>query len=1034
MKAALALITICTVGLLLEPRPASALDPSLDVSQYAHTAWTARDGFSVGAIFAMAQTPDGYLWLGSEFGLYRFDGVHPVLWQPPAGQQLPHKPYALLVTRDGTLWIGTFEGLVSWNGGKLNYYPEIGKAFVTSLLEDHEGTVWVGTYSTTVLPARVCAIRTGKVQCKGEDGAFGAFVWSLGQDSSGTVWAGADSGVWRLKPGPAQRYPTPGLRVGDLLKSDDGRLLIGISGAGLKRPVADKLEPYPIYSAMNRNALLADREIDSNKLLRDRDGGLWIGTHQRGLIHIHHGRTDIFTKSDGLSGDISCSLFEDREGNVWFASSRGLDRFRELAVTTISTKQGLSSAYVSALVAGADGSVWVGTHDGLTKWKNGQAIVFRKANGLPDDFVNSLFEDNRGRVWASFSGHRLSYSSDGRFVSVAGVPSEEVYCIAGEDKGNLWLSGNKGLTHMRNGKVVEHFPWSVMGRSQQAKILAPHEGGVWLAFWTDGGVLYFNDGVVRASFTSANGLGKGHVAGMQLDHDGALWAATQEGGLSRIKDGHVATLTTNNGLPCDTIHWSIEDDDRSLWLNTACGLVRIARTELDAWIADPGRRIEMTLWDAADGVGLVSTSPAYFNPPVAKSADGKLWFLGPEGVSVVDPHHLAFNKVRPPVRIEQIVADHKLYWQNWPGLAVSNLRLPARVRDVTIDYSALSLAAPEKVHFKYKLEGQDRDWREVINDREVQYSNLPPRHYRFRVMASNNSGVWNEQGDTLEFSIAPAYYQTVWFRMLCVIALAGLLWAAYLWRVRQLQHQFDITLEARISERTRIARDLHDTLLQSFHGLLLRFQTVSVLLPERPTEAKERLDTAIDQAAGAITQGRDAVQGLRASTVERNDLARAISTLGEELQTDSTDRQPVTFRVAVEGEPRELHPILRDDIYKIAAEALRNGFHHSRAKQVEVELRYDDGQFRLRVRDDGKGIDPALLSSDGLEGHYGLRGMRERATLVGGELAIWSKVDSGTEVELIIPASKAYTKSARRFWSSARPSKRHKGMNERIEL
>ncbi len=1015
MRAARALITIAILSFLLVPDPALALDPSLDISQYGHKSWTARDGFSVGAIFAMAQTPDGYLWLGSEFGLYRFDGVQPVLWQPPAGQQLPNKPYALLVTRDGTLWIGTFEGLVSWDGGKLTYYPEIGKAFVTSLLEDHAGAVWVGTYGSRDLPARVCAMRTGSVQCKGEDGAFGSFVWSLGEDSSGTVWAGADTGIWRLNPGAAQRYPTPGLRVGDLLKSEDGRLLIGISGAGLKRVIADKLEAYPIYRGMNRNALLPDREVDSNKLLRDRDGGLWIGTHQRGLIHIHNGRTDVFSKSDGLSGDISCSLFEDREGNVWFASSRGLDRFRELPVATISTKQGLSSSYLSSLVAGADGSVWVGTHDGLTRWKNGHSTIFRKPNGLPDDFVNSLFVDNRGRVWASFSRHRLTYFENGSFVSVAGVPSEEVYCIAGDDKDNLWLSGNKGLSHMRDGHLVESFPWSAMGRSQQAKILAPNQGGVWLAFWSEGGVLYFKDGVVRASFTTANGLGKGHVAGIRLDQNGALWAATQEGGLSRIKDGRVATLTTNNGLPCDTIHWSIEDDDHSLWLNTACGLVRIARTELDAWIADPKHRVETTLWDAADGVGLASASPAYFNPPVAKSTNGKLWFLGGEGASVVDPHHLAFNKIPPPVHIEQIVADHKSYWQNLPGQAASHLRLPPRVRDLTIDYTALSLAAPEKVHFKYKLEGQDSDWREVVNDREVQYSNLRPRPYRFRVVAANNSGVWNEQGDALEFSIAPAYYQTIWFRTLCVIAFAGLLWAAYQWRVRQMHHDFAMTLEARVGERTRIARDLHDTLLQSFHGLLLRFQTVSVLLPERPIEAKEKLDSAIEQAAGAITEGRDAVQGLRASTVERNDLALAISTLGEEFENDSSNHRPATFRVSVEGQARDLHPILRDEIYKIAAEALRNAFHHAQAKQVEVEIRYDD-EFRLRVRDDGKGIDAAVLSSQGREGHYGLRGMRERATLIQGKLAVWSEVDEGTEVELRVPASAAYTTDRKRSW------------------
>ncbi len=393
MKAVLALITISTLTLLLGCPLVLALDPSLEVSQYGHTAWTARDGFSVGAIFAMAQTPDGYLWLGSEFGLYRFDGVHAVPWQPPAGQHLPGAPYSLLVTRDGTLWIGTFTGLVSWNGGKLTQYPELGEVFVTSLLEDREGTVWAGTVT-----GRLCAIANGNLHCFGEDGAFGSFVWSLDEDSSGALWAGAESGVWRWKPGPPKRYAMSGMRIGDLTNFADGQLLIGIRGGGLKRLVADKLESYPVHSAMNRNALLPDREVDSNKLLRDRDGGLWIGTQQRGLIHIHNGRTDVFTKSDGLSGDISCSLFEDREGNVWFASSRGLDRFRELPVATISAKQGLSSDYASSLVAGTDGSIWVGTHDGLTRWRNGQTTIFRKANGLPADFVQSLFEDNQNAL------------------------------------------------------------------------------------------------------------------------------------------------------------------------------------------------------------------------------------------------------------------------------------------------------------------------------------------------------------------------------------------------------------------------------------------------------------------------------------------------------------------------------------------------------------------------------------------------------------------------------------------------------------
>ncbi len=1020
MKRWLLLITIGMLHALLGSPRLLALDPSLDISQYGHTSWTARDGFSVGAIFAMAQTPDGYLWLGSEFGLFQFDGLHAIPWQPPAGQQLPDKPYSLLVTRDGTLWIGTFAGLLSWDGSKLTRYPEIGEAFITSLLQDRKGTVWAGVFGTAsdTPGGRLCAIRSGHAECYAQDGAFGGFVWSLGEDRSGTLWVGAESGLWRWNPGSPKRYATPkGKNVGDIVTSADGWVLIGISRAGLKRPLADKLEPYPIHSAVNRDATLTDGDVDSNKLLRDRDGGLWIGTYGRGLIHVHHGQTDVFRKSDGLSGDISCSLFEDREGTIWYASSQGLDRFRKLPVTTISVQQGLSSDLTTSLVAGIDGSVWVASHDGLTQWNNGQTTIYRKANGLPDNFVQSLFHDAGGRIWATFAEHGLAYFQRGRFVRLPGVPSKEVYSISGDSSGNLWLSGESGLSHMHNGRLVEHFPWSALGRHQQAKIVVTEQGGVWLAFWQGGGVLYFKDGQVRASYTAADGLAKGEVAGLRLDGDGALWAATEHGGVSRIKDGHVITLATSNGLPCDAIHWSIEDDDRALWLYTGCGLVRITRSELEEWVADPTRTVKTTVWDAADGVQLRATAATPFSPTVAKSTDGRLWFLSGEGVQVVDPGHLPFNKLPPPTHILQVIADQKTYWQNLPGEAGSKLRLPPRIHDLQIDYTALSLVAPEKMQFRVKLDGQDSDWRVPVNPRHSHYTNLPPGAYRFRVLASNNSGVWNEQGDTLEFSIAPAYYETNWFRAVCAAIFLALLWVAYQWRVRYLHHQFEMTLDARVSERTRIARDLHDTLLQSFHGLLLRLQTVSQILRERPMEAQEQLDSTIEQAAEAITEGRNAVQGLRASTVETNDLALAISTVGEELAVHSTDQRPV-FHVAVEGETRNLHPIIRDEIYKIATEALRNAFRHSQARRIEVEIRYDHEQFRLRVRDDGKGIDPAVVSSPGNEGHYGLRGMKERAALIQGKFTVWSEVGAGTEVELRIPANIAFTTNERNSWLS----------------
>jgi signal transduction histidine kinase/ligand-binding sensor domain-containing protein len=1012
MKAVLALITISTISLLLGATPVPALDPSLEVSQYAHNAWTIRGGFFKGNIYSIAQTPDGYLWLGTEFGLFRFDGVRSIPWQPPAGQHLPdNNIHRLLAARDGTLWIGTFAGLAMWSGGKLTPRPELGGGVVTSLIEDREGTVWAGAWGSP--NGRLCAMRSGSSQCYGEDGAFGRLVSALSEDSSGTLWVGAQSGLWRWKPGPPKRYATPQLQISELSKVEDGRLLIAVYGAGLMQLAGDTLESYPIRGAISTNGLLQNRDVNSNRLLQDRDGGLWIGTVERGLIHVHHGRTDVFTRSNGLSGDVIFSLFEDREGNVWVTTTGGLDRFRELPVATFSVKQGLSSDATQSVLAATDGSVWIGTHDGLTRWQNGQNATFHKANGLPDDAMQSLFQDDHGRIWVS-TARGLAYFQDGRFVAVNGARGGEVYGITGDTAGSLWLSEDQGLLHFVEGHLVEQIPWSELGRRENASVLLSdrEHGGVWLGFWLGGGVSYFKDRQLRVSYAVANGLGEGHVPDLRFDRDGALWAAT-EGGLSRIKDGRIATLTSRNGLPCNTIHWTIEDDDRSFWLYTACGLVRIARSELDGWIAEPKRRIETSAWDAGDGVRLRSVAATRYTPRVAKSTDGKLWFVTNDGVQVLDPQHLTVNKLAPPVRIEEIMADHKIYWQNLPGGGVSNLRLPPRTRDLQIDYTALSLVAPEKVHFKYNLEGQDQDWKEVVNDREAQYTNLAPRHYRFRVIASNNSGVWNEQGDTLEFFVDPAYYQTNWFRALCAAAFMALLWAAYQFRVQQLRHEFDMTLEARVGERTRIARDLHDTLLQSFHGLLLRFQTVSLLLPERPMEAKEKLDSAIEQAAGAITEGRDAVQGLRASTVERNDLALAISTLGEELENDSSTHRPATFRVSVEGQPRDLHPILRDEIYKIATEALRNAFHHSQAKQVEVEIRYGS-EFRLRVRDDGKGMDAAVLSSHGLEGHYGLRGMRERAKLIKGKLVVWSEVDEGTEVELRVPASAAYTTDRKR--------------------
>jgi signal transduction histidine kinase/ligand-binding sensor domain-containing protein len=980
------------IGTLLACCPcASALNPSLDINQYAHTAWTVRDGFFKGTIYAIAQTPDGYLWLSTEFGLVRFDGVRSVPWQPPTGDLLPSSiARALLTARDGRLWIGTDKGLASWKDGKLTHYSQLAGQVVATLLEDREGTVWAGGY--LVSSGKLCAVQSGGVHCYGENGSFGRGVYSLSNDSDGNLWSGGTTGLWRWQPGPPRLYPMPDTPL-SLIEGDNGTLLIAMRG-GINQLVGEKAKAYPIPGA--------GQQFTPLRLLRDHNGVLWIGTANQGLLHVHHGRTSVFKRTDGLSGDHINALFEDREDNIWVATNDGLDRFRDYVVSTLSVQQGLSSGQVSSVLAAEDGSLWLGTVDGLNRWAKGQITIYRKrGSGLLDNVVQSVSQDDHGRIWVS-TGSGVTYFENGRFIRVGDVPSGPTWPFVWDRAGNLWLSHQKeGLFRLFGGKVVEHIPWARLGHEDYAYSLSPGQGGLWVGFF-QGGVSDFKDGQVRESYASADGLGKGRVSGLQLDRDGTLWAAT-EGGLSRAKNGHVATLTSKNGLPCDTVHWVIEDDDRSLWLFMACGLVRVARTELEAWRANPTRAIQAAVFDSSDGVRSTSLTSGY-TPQVAKSTDGKLWFATDDGVSVVDPRHIPYNNLPPPVHIEEIIADRKKYETS------SRLRLPPRIRDLEIDYTALSLVAAEKVFFRVKLEGHDPDWKDMGIERKAFYNDLPPRKYRFRVKACNNSNVWNEAGASFDFSIDPAYYQTRWFQASCVAAFLGLLWVLYRYRLHQIAQQFD----TRMDERTRIARELHDTLLQGFHGLIFRFQAARNMLPRRPEEAIDVLDGALKRAEQTLAEGRDAIHDLRSSTVVTNELAQAVTALGQEMSHERTSQDSAhgsaKFQVVVEGPPRDLHPILRDEVYAIVREAVRNAFRHAQAHDIETQITYNAGSFLLRIRDDGKGFDPEIVAA-GRAGHYGVPGMRERAKRIGGKLDVWTAAGAGTEVELSIPGSIAYRTS-----------------------
>jgi signal transduction histidine kinase len=397
----------------------------------------------------------------------------------------------------------------------------------------------------------------------------------------------------------------------------------------------------------------------------------------------------------------------------------------------------------------------------------------------------------------------------------------------------------------------------------------------------------------------------------------------------------------------------------------------------------------------------------HFNPQVAKSTDGKIWFSTSDGLSLVDPNRVRFNHIQPPVQIEQFVADRKIYDATYVG--DGPLRLPPLIRDLQIDYTALSLAAPEKIRFRYKLEGRDSDWQEAGNRRQVFYNDLGPGNYRFRVIACNNNGVWNETGAYVDFTIAAAYYQTAWFRVAVVLLFLLALGALYQLRLRQVARVVRARMEERLEERERIARDLHDTLLQSVQGLILKFSAVSKQIPP-DLPARNLLENTLDHADEVLAEGRDRIRNLRVHSVTLSDLPSAFRSVAEE----TSQGREVVFKTVVEGRVRDLHPMVLEESYCIGREAIINALSHSEGQHVEAEIAYDARQFRLRIRDDGRGIDNAILDAGGRSGHWGIQGMHERAQKIGGQLKIWSRPETGTEIELTVPGSTAYPRATQR--------------------
>ena len=993
---------------------AIAMESDRAMAQYLHTAWTAKEGVPRD-IRAITQTADGSLWLASTRGLFRFDGLKFESYEPQSGPALPKgAARSFLALPNGDLWIGFFSGAITHlqNGQTTNYTQREGvpEGKVCCLAQDREGTLWAATNTGL---ARLEGNRWHEV---GNGWNFpGQSASALFVDRNGTLWVATESMLLFLPEG-ARKFQSTSIHVGQvsqITEAPNGKLWMAETTRSVRPiPLGSKLPPIDA----------TELAAGAQDILFARDGDLWMPTLGNGIARApapeklkgtpspRSGEVETFKATDGLSDDASQCVFQDRDGNIWVGTSTGLDRFRKsiLALPELPSKW-----RDPILVSGKAEDVWAFLNDRVYHIEKTRTDEVTNPAGT----VDTAFRDSAGVLWwISINGLvRFENGKTHQYPLPKELGKPFVYLIhAAQDRtGTLWIAAeHQGLFRREQGK------WSRFDTPPEVAKLTPTtaftdgQGRVWFGYV--GGTIITLDGGKLQNLSATIGTPVGNVWAIE-GRNGHIWIGG-DSGVILLSNGTPRSLHLAGQPKLGGFSGIEELVDGSLWLCSSLGILQVKADEVRRFLESPSYPVHYRFFDSLDGL------PGNFQnlgQKFVQGSDGRLWFGPNRGIAWMDPAIVSTN-TSPPVSIRSVTADGTRF------LSLSNPILPPLTRSLTIGYSALNLSIPERVAIRYRLDGSDKDWQEDDGRREAFYMNLGPGHYRFHVNARNRGGEWNPADAVLEFSIAPAWFQTIWFRACCICALLLLLWMIYQLRLRQLERQFNMTLEARLDERTRIARELHDTLLQSFQGITLHFQRARNLLPDRADEAIETLDTALDGAEDAIVEGRDAILDLRTPTTNAKTLAEEIAALGEELVAKDADSiEPPKFRIVVEGSACSIRANLHVEILRIVREAVRNGFSHSEAHLIETELAYTESLFRLRIRDDGKGIDPDERIRAERSGHWGLKGMRERAERLGGELEVWSEPGAGTEIELRIPASIAYEPvlthdSFWRFWRRKR--------------
>jgi signal transduction histidine kinase/ligand-binding sensor domain-containing protein len=919
-------------------------------------------------IATLVAAPDGGLWIGFRLGGASFlKGGH--LRNYKAGDDLPEGTVRQFAwDRDGSLWAAARGGLVHFDGVRWEKVALESKLYCFGVLVDRRGTLWVATEDS--LLARVAGEKRFR-EVDRLDFGFESEFGILAEAPDGKIWASAHNGRKLIRI--------------DRPATLEGSVVVTVSG-------------------------FADNAMGT--LVFDREGNLWSSPRtptERALLRVparELGREgeqqvvvipEIFLHADNVGDDNSILI--DREGNVWLGRATGLDRFSHSNVVS-----GPRTCGTPALAAGDDGALWLACA-GLpvpsmtSELRDGTVVSQQKTPAF-----DVAYRDPGGKVWFGASSV-LGHIESGRVVLTPLPPhlsGKPVQALVREPGGAMWVSiVAKGVFRYLDGKWSEDGDVSAMPRGPAIVAVADDSGTLWFGY-PNSRIARLKGGLVQL-FDGTNGLEVGHVQSI-LPKGEDVWAGG-ELGLAHLYHGRFLPIHSASGAPFRGISGIVQTRSGDLWLNGTDGIARIPREEIDRVNLDPAYPVRCDTLNYLDGVPGSATQLRPL-PSAIETTDGRVWFSTTGGVVSIDVTHLARNTLPPPVTIWSLTAAHRQFADSG-----RELTLPINTTNLHIDYSAGSLTVPERVQFRYKLEGSDHEWQDVGTRREALYTNLGPGHYTFRVIASNNDGVWNTGGASVKFTIPPAFYQTRLFYTLCGLAAVALLAGLYRVRVRQVAAQVRGRLEARLAERERIARELHDTLLQGVQGLIWRFQAAADRIPPDQT-ARQLLEESLDRADKLLEESRDRVKDLRPAACDVADLAQALAAEGEQF----AQLHSAKFTVSVQGTPRALHPIVREEVFLIGREALGNAFQHSGAKDIEAEVTYGDGALHLRVRDDGRGVGASVLEVGGTSGHFGLIGMRERAKKLGGHIEIWSKPDSGTEIDLRVPAHVAYRRSRARFF------------------